>query len=129
MELNALMEATYRLVHHTESNLSVALVLGSNLRPKAGKLDVGRTALADNGAVPAGVVVNVNDTHGSTGVQAALDLLVISGPVVGVEGAANSVHEVLPANGETEGVEAIVSDEVLHLVETSLTRVDNVAAA
>jgi len=35
----------------------------------------------------------------------------------------------LPANGETEGVEAIVSDEVLHLVEASLARVDNVAAA
>jgi hypothetical protein len=35
----------------------------------------------------------------------------------------------LPADGETESVEAVVSDEVLHLVETSLARVDNVAAA
>ena len=49
--------------------------------------------------------------------------------MVRVEGTADGVDEVLPANGETEGVEAIVSDEVLHLVETSLARVDNVAAA
>ena len=120
---------TYRLVHHTESNLSVALVLGSNLRPKAGKLDVGRTALANNGAVPATVVVHVDDAHLGTSIQAALDLLVVGGPVVRVEGAAEGVDEVLPANGETEGVKAIVSDEVLHLVEASLARVDNVAAA
>ena len=49
--------------------------------------------------------------------------------MVRVEGAAEGVDEVLPANGETEGVEAIVSDEVLHLVEASLARVDDVAAA
>jgi hypothetical protein len=120
---------TYGLVHHTESNLGVALVLGSNLRPKAGKLDVGRTALANNGTVPAAVVVHVDNAHGGAGIQAALDLLVVGGPVVGVEGTADGVDQVLPADGETESVEAVVSDEVLHLVETSLARVDNVAAA
>jgi hypothetical protein len=73
--------------------------------------------------------VNVDDAHGGTGIQAALDLLVVGGPVVGVEGTADGVDQVLPADGETESVEAVVSDEVLHLVETSLARVDNVAAA
>jgi hypothetical protein len=120
---------TYRLVHHTKGNLSVALVLGSNLRPKASKLDVGRTALTNNGAVPATVVVHIDDAHLSTSIQAALDLFVVGGPVVCVEGATNGVHKVLPANGKAEGVEAIVGDEVLHLVETGLARVDNVAAA
>jgi len=120
---------TYGLVHHTEGDLGVALVLGSNLRPKAGKLDVGRTALANNSAIPAAVVVHVDDAHGGTGIQAALDLLVVGGPVVGVEGTADGVDQVLPADRETESVEAIVSNEVLHLVETSLARVDNVAAA
>ena len=73
--------------------------------------------------------MNVDNAHGSASIQAALYLLVVGGPVVGVEGTADGVDEVLPANGETEGVKAIVSDEMLHLVETSLARVDNVAAA
>lgn len=118
---------TYRLVHHAESNLGVALVLGGNLRPDAGELGVGRTALADNGAVPAAVVVEVDDTQCSAGIQAALDLLVVGGPVVGVEGAADAVDEVLPTDGDTEGVEAVVVDEVLHLVEAGLARVDDAA--
>jgi hypothetical protein len=121
---------TYGLVHHTEGDLGVALVLGSNLRPKAGKLDVGRTALANNGAVPAAIVVEVDDAESSAGVQAALDLLIEDSPVGRAEGTADSVvDEVLPADGDTESVEAIVLDEVLHLIETGLARVGVAASA
>lgn len=117
----------YRLIHDGESDLRLALVLGRNLRPKAGKVAVRGTALANDLAVPAGVVVDVDDAHGSTGIQAALDLLVVCSPVVSLEAATGSVHEVLPADGNTEGVEAIIVDEVLHLVKTSLARVDDAA--
>jgi hypothetical protein len=97
---------TYGLVHEAKGNLVVALVLGSNLRPKAGKVSVGGTALANDLAVPAGVVVDVDNAESSAGGQAVLDLLV--------------VDEELPADGDTEGVEAVVLDEVVHLVEAVL---------
>lgn len=112
---------TYGLVHETKGNLVVALVLGSNLRPKAGEVSVGGTALANDLAVPAGVVVDVDNAESSAGGQAVLDLLVVDGPVGGAEGAANLVvDEELPADGNTEGVESVVLDEVVHLVEAIL---------
>lgn len=114
-------EDAYRLVHDAKGNLVVALVLGGNLRPKAGEVSVGGTALANDLAVPAGVVVDVDNAEGSAGGQAVLDLLVVDSPVGGAEGAADLVvDEELPADGDTEGVEAIVLDEVVHLVEAVL---------
>jgi hypothetical protein len=116
-----------RLVHEAESDLVVALVLGSDLGPDAGEVVVGGSALADNGAVPASVVVQVNDAKGGARSQAALDLSIVDLPVSSVQGAADGVDKVLPADGETEGVEAVVFNKVVHLVETSLARVDDVA--
>ena len=117
----SLQEDTYRLVHDAKGDLVVALVLGGNLRPKAGELSVGGTALANDLAVPAGVVVDVDNAEGSAGGQAVLDLLIVDGPVGGAEGAADLVvDEELPADGDTEGVEAVVLDEVVHLVEAVL---------
>ena len=114
-------EDTYRLVHDAKGDLVVALVLGSNLRPKAGEVSVSGTALANDLAVPAGVVVDVDNAERSAGGQAVLDLFVVDGPVGGAEGAADLVvDEELPANGDTEGVEAVVLDEVVHLVEAVL---------
>jgi hypothetical protein len=114
------------LVHQAKSDFVVALVLGSDLGPDASEIVVGGSALADDGAVPTGVVVQVDDAEGGAGVQAALDLGIVDLPVSSVQGAADGVDEVLPAHGETEGVEAVVFDEVVHLVETSLARVDDV---
>lgn len=119
---------TYRLVHDAESNLGATLVFGSNLRPQASKVLIGRATLADDVAVPAGVVVQVNDAHLSTSIQAALNLRIERRPVVRVEGAADAVHKVLPAHGNAEGVQAVIVDEVLHLVETILARVDDAAS-
>ena len=112
---------TYRLVHEAKGDLVVALVLGSNLRPKAGELSVSGTALANDLAVPAGVVVDVDNAESSAGGQAVLDLGVVDSPVGGAKGAADRlVDEELPADGDTEGVEAVVRDEVVHLVEAIL---------
>ena len=114
-------EDTYRLVHDAKGDLVVALVLGSNLRPKAGEVSVGGTALANDLAVPAGVVVDVDNAESCAGGQAVLDLLVVDSPVGGAEGAADLVvDEELPADGDAEGVEAVVLDEVVHLVEAIL---------
>lgn len=112
---------TYRLVHDAKGNLVVALVLGGNLRPKAGELSVGGAALTDDLAVPAGVVVDVNNAESSACGQAVLDLLVVDSPVGGAESAADLVvDEELPADGDAEGVEAVVLDEVVHLVKAVL---------
>jgi hypothetical protein len=71
--------------------------------------------------------VDVDNAKRSTGVQAALDQLVVRGPVVGVEGAAEVVVEqVLPSDRKAEGVQAVVLDEMLDLVDADLAGIDNV---
>jgi hypothetical protein len=116
----------YRLVHEAKSNLGVALVLSCDLRPKTGKLGVSGTTLTDNRAVPTSIIVNVNDTKGGTGAQAALDELVVGREVGRVKVATKVVVEKeLPSDGQSESVQAIVVDEVLHLGNASLTRVDD----
>jgi hypothetical protein len=71
--------------------------------------------------------VDVNNAKRCAGVEAALDLLVIRVPVVGVEGAAEVVvQEELPSDWDAEGVQAVVFGEVLHLVDADLAGVDDV---
>ena len=71
--------------------------------------------------------MDVDNAKRSTGVQAALDQLVVRGPVVGVEGAAEVVVEqVLPSDRKAEGVQAVVLDEMLDLVDADLAGIDNV---
>lgn len=113
------------LVHETEGDLWLGSVLGGQLRPERGELGVSdtSTALADNVSVPATVVVDVDDAEIGDS-QARGHESIVSGKVGGVEGTTKAVvKEVLPSNGKTEGVEASVSDKVLHLACTSGTRV------
>jgi hypothetical protein len=71
--------------------------------------------------------VNINDAKRCAGVQAALNLLVVRGPGVGIEGAAEVVvQKELPSDRDAEGVQAVVFDEVLHLVYTNLAGVNDV---
>ena len=109
------------LVHDTESDLGLRSVLGGQLRPDGGELGVGgAAAAADDGTVPAGVVVEVDDTQLSAGVQAVCNLGVVLRKERAVEVAAEGIaNEVLPADGETEGIELIILDEVVHLGLTS----------
>ena len=114
------------LVHEAESNLRLAGILGSKLAPDGGELGVGgTTAAANNLAVPASVVVEVKDTESGSRVQAVGHLLVVLGEEGGVEVATElAVDKVLPADGETEGVELVVLDEVVHLGLAGGSRVD-----
>ena len=62
--------------------------------------------------------MDVDDAAGS-GSQACLDQSVVFGKVGLIQGSGEDVvREELPADGETEDVEAIVVDEVLHLPST-----------
>ena len=127
-QLSSSLGCAYGLVHQAKCDPAVALVLGRDLRPKAGELGVCRTALTNDRSVPTGVVVDVNDAKRSTGVQTSLDLSVVRGPIVGVERATKVVvEEVLPSDRNAEGVQAVVFDKVLHLVETDLAGVDDTA--
>lgn len=110
------------LVHDAEDDVGVVGVLGGKRRPESGELVVGRAALADDLAVPAGIVVDVQDALGPGG-EAARHQVVVVGEVGGVEVTADdAVGEVLPADAETEHVQVVVAREVLHLRRTGAGR-------
>lgn len=112
---------TNRLVHDTESHFAVASIFGGNLTPQARELGVSWPALSDDIAIPPGVIVDVDDAHLGTRAQAALHQIIVGGEVRGVEGTAQVVvDEVLPRDWQTESVEAVVGDEVVHLVDAGL---------
>ena len=88
-----------RLVHGAEDDVRLVGVLGRELAPDGVELRVRGAALADDAAVPASVVVQVDDAVRARS-QAGLHELVVAGEESRVEGAAEGVgDEVLPANG------------------------------
>lgn len=96
------------------------------MTPEAGELSVGRSTLTDNLAVPASVVVNVNDTHSSSRAQAALYELVIVAEVRGIEGTTELIiDKVLPPDRQSESIQAVVSDKVFDLADAGAARVDD----
>jgi len=114
-----------RLVHEAKDDLAVGLVLGRELAPKVGELSVRGSTLTDDRAIPASVVVDVDDARSTTG-QATLNELVVLAEVGCVKCATEVVvEEVLPANWEAEDVETIILDEVVDLVDSIGTGVDD----
>lgn len=65
-----------RLIHDAEDNLAVVPVVFRQLDPQARKLLVCRPTLANDGVVPASIVVHVEDTVGA-GIQARLHEAVV----------------------------------------------------
>lgn len=103
------------LVHQAERDVLLRLVLGSDLRPDIGELGVCGSTLTDDAAVPAGVVVQVDDAEGAGG-QAALHQLVVSSENGSIKSTAKCVlGEILPADGQAVGVKLIGGGKVLHL--------------
>ena len=110
------------LVHQAEDDVGLAGVGLGELGPEGGEVVVGGAALADDVAVPAGVVVDVDDAVGAGG-QAGSHDVVVGGEEVGVERTAeHSVDEVLPADGEAEDIEAVISGEMVHLIRSHARR-------
>lgn len=81
----------------------------------------GATNINTYAFVPASVVVDVNNAA-CAGIQASLDKGIVLGEVVLIDiGVENIVRQELPSDGETEDVESVVIDEVLHLTFTVVT--------
>lgn len=100
------------LVHDAKDNLAVTLVVSGQLRPEADELVIGWTALSDNATVPAGVVVDINNTI-SAQRETTLNQLVILAKIVRVERTAKVVVDnELPSSRQAENVEGIRVDEV-----------------
>jgi hypothetical protein len=117
------------LVHQAESDVLLRCVLGRDLGPDIGELVVSWAALADDLAVPAGVVVEVNEADGAGG-QAALDKLVVGSSDGGVKGTAElASSKMLPADGKTVYVELVILSEMLHLGDSVGTGVNVGSAA
>ena len=117
------------LVHQAESDLALRRVLGRDLGPDISELVVGWAALADDLAVPAGVVVEVDEAD-SAGGQAALDELVVGSSDSGIKGTTELVADkVLPSDGKTVDVKLVILGEVLHLSNSVRTGVDVGSAA
>ena len=104
-----------RLVHDAHNNVAATGIFGRQLTPEVGELIVRGPALADDLPVPAGVVVDVNDTMGA-GRQARLHERVVLADVGWIEGSAETaVDKELPSHGQAVHVQSIVSGEVAHL--------------
>lgn len=108
-----------RLVHDAEDDLALALVFGRQCCPKGDELRIRWTTLSNDGTIPTGVVVNVNDTVSAQG-QTALHQSVILAKVVRVQRATKVIsNEELPSRRQAENVEGIIVDEVPHLSDTA----------
>jgi len=93
-----------RLIHDAKDDLSVVPVVLRQLHPQACKLLVRGAALPDDGVVPAGIVVHIQDTV-SASLKARLHEAVVLLEDCLVEGSAEvEVDEILPADGEAEDV-------------------------
>ena len=107
------------LVHQTEDDVGLVGVRLRELGPDGDEVVVGRsTVLANNAAVPAGIVVDVDDAV-SAGGEAGLDQTIVVGKECRVKLTAELMgDEVLPAYRKAENVEAVVIGEMLHLTRT-----------
>lgn len=72
--------------------------------------------------------MNIDDAKSGASIQAALDLFVVGREVVGVEVTTEIVvKQELPSDWDSECIQTVVGNEVLHLVDASLTWVGHTA--
>ena len=103
------------LVHQSENDLFLRGVFLGELGPEAAELVVGRTALADDAAVPASVVVQVEDTVCAGGETRLHDVVVGAEETCVKRTSKIVVDEVLPSDRKTKQVESVILRKVLHL--------------
>jgi hypothetical protein len=108
------------LVHDTEGDLGLAAVLLCQLLPYIRQLRINWSTLANNLVVPSSVVVKVENTQRCTRLQASLHEAIVLGEVVRIKCSTKLVVEQeLPAYWETERVETVVLNEMVHLSKRS----------
>ena len=103
-----------RFVHQPHYNFLLVRILLREFLPQVGEDVRAGTSLADDLAIPACVVVDVNDTVCS-GLEARLHQLIICGEVSFVQLAKLVVRKILPAYGQAEYIELVDLGKVLHL--------------
>ena len=104
-----------RLVHQAEDDVALRGVFLRELGPETGKLRIRWSALADDAAVPAGVVVHVEDAE-SAGCETRLHDVVVGAEEALVQRTSEIVvDEVLPSDGKAKEVELVIRHKVLHL--------------
>lgn len=109
-----------RLVHETKDHTGIACVMCGKGLPQLCKVSISRTAgaLADDFAVPASIVVDINDAV-ATGIQACFHEGIVFGEIGWVERSTDHiVGQILPCNGQSVDVEPNVLREMLHLPGT-----------
>lgn len=104
-----------RLVHQAEDDVALRGVFLRQLGPEVAEVVVRWAALADDAAVPAGVVVHVQDAV-RPGRETRLHDMVVGAEEGLVERTSEVVvDEVLPSDGKAEKVELVIVHKVLHL--------------
>lgn len=109
-----------RLVHETKDHTGIARVMCSKGLPQLCKISVSGTAgaLADDVAVPTSKVVDIDDAV-ATSTQACFHEGIVFGEIGWIERPTDHIAgQILPCNGQSVDVEAIVLREVLHLPGT-----------
>ena len=104
-----------RLVHQAEDDVALRGVFLSELAPEVGELVVRDSALADDAAVPTGVIVHVEDAEGP-GCETRLHDLVVGAEEAFVQRTSKDVvDEILPSDGKAKEVERVILRKMLHL--------------
>jgi hypothetical protein len=112
-------------IHDTEDNLGLAAVLLRKLSPYVRQLRVRWSTLTNNCSIPSSIVVDIEDAQRCTRVQASLYEAIVLCEVVPIQSTAELVVEQeLPAHGETESVERVILDKVVHLCQCSASTDD-----
>ena len=108
---------TVRFIHQSKDNLRIRLILRRQLAPQTSELRIRWSTLSNNCSIPPRIVMDINHAS-STRCQASLDQQIIGRKVGTVECSPEIVvHEVLPANWETEDIMTSFGDEVGHLTQ------------
>lgn len=104
-----------RLVHYAEDDVFLRGVLLGELGPEIAKLVVRWSALADDAAVPAGIVVHVEDAEGAGGETRFHEFVVGAEKALVQRTSKVVVDEVLPSDGKAKDIELVIRHKVLHL--------------
>ena len=103
-----------RFVHESHDNVRRSLVLPRQLAPQVPKLLSRGTTLANNLAVPATVVVDVENAFGAR-LEATLHQSVEHFEMLLIDGTTGGRGQVLPADWQPEDVHFVLARETGHL--------------
>ena len=109
-------------VDKAKDDFRLGSIFGGELGPERDKISVWRATLTNNSAIPACVVVDIDDAR-SASFETCLDNAIVCSQELGVEVRPQSITDKgLPSNRKTEHVQFIVFYKMLHLRWTRYCR-------